>query len=318
MEFTSFHQPSLQSIWDFGEEERDSLGFMELLGSQHHSLLLETLQPQAQPFEKLSSSDLTILQAPPSNATADKYVTSKVESLCSDINPPATPNSSSISSASSEAVDEDKAKREENEEHEQKKSDTNKQLKPKKNSQKRQREARIAFMTKSEVDHLEDGYRWRKYGQKAVKNSPFPRSYYRCTTASCNVKKRVERSFRDPSTVVTTYEGQHTHISPLTSRPISSGGFFFGSSGVASNLGNFGFPMESSTLIYPQFQQLVHYNQQQQQQQELFPCFGGVGEYVTRHADAYGDDERVKKSRGLGKDNGLLQDVVPSHMLKEE
>jgi Tfp pilus tip-associated adhesin PilY1 len=50
-------------------------------------------------------------------------------------------------------------------------------LKAKKTTnQKRQREARIAFMTKSEVDHLEDGYRWRKYGQKAVKNSPFPRS----------------------------------------------------------------------------------------------------------------------------------------------
>lgn len=30
-------------------------------------------------------------------------------------------------------------------------------------------------MTKSEVDHLDDGYRWRKYGQKAVKNSPYPR-----------------------------------------------------------------------------------------------------------------------------------------------
>jgi len=49
-------------------------------------------------------------------------------------------------------------------------------LKAKKTNQKRPREARIAFMTKSEVDHLEDGYRWRKYGQKAVKNSPFPRS----------------------------------------------------------------------------------------------------------------------------------------------
>ena len=41
--------------------------------------------------------------------------------------------------------------------------------------EKRQRLPRFAFMTKSEVDHLEDGYRWRKYGQKAVKNSPYPR-----------------------------------------------------------------------------------------------------------------------------------------------
>lgn len=49
-------------------------------------------------------------------------------------------------------------------------------LKVKKSEKKkREREPRFAFMTKSEVDHLEDGYRWRKYGQKAVKNSPFPR-----------------------------------------------------------------------------------------------------------------------------------------------
>ncbi|KAG0458184.1 hypothetical protein HPP92_022914 [Vanilla planifolia] len=47
--------------------------------------------------------------------------------------------------------------------------------KAKKKGEKRQREPRFAFMTKSEVDHLEDGYRWRKYGQKAVKNSPYPR-----------------------------------------------------------------------------------------------------------------------------------------------
>uniref|UniRef100_A0A0A0KFM3 WRKY domain-containing protein n=1 Tax=Cucumis sativus TaxID=3659 RepID=A0A0A0KFM3_CUCSA len=66
-------------------------------------------------------------------------------------------------------------------------------------------------MTKSEVDHLEDGYRWRKYGQKAVKNSPFPRSYYRCTNSKCTVKKRVERSCEDSSVVITTYEGQHCH-----------------------------------------------------------------------------------------------------------
>ena len=41
--------------------------------------------------------------------------------------------------------------------------------------EKKEREARVAFMTKSEVDQLEDGYRWRKYGQKAVKDSPYPR-----------------------------------------------------------------------------------------------------------------------------------------------
>uniref|UniRef100_J3M9S5 WRKY domain-containing protein n=1 Tax=Oryza brachyantha TaxID=4533 RepID=J3M9S5_ORYBR len=48
--------------------------------------------------------------------------------------------------------------------------------------EKRPRQPRLAFafMTKSEVDHLEDGYRWRKYGQKAVKNSPFPR-YASCS-----------------------------------------------------------------------------------------------------------------------------------------
>ncbi|NP_001147623.1 uncharacterized protein LOC100281232 [Zea mays] len=90
--------------------------------------------------------------------------------------------------------------------------------KSKKKAEKRQRQPRVAFLTKSEVDHLEDGYRWRKYGQKAVKNSPYPRSYYRCTTPKCGVKKRVERSYQDPSTVITTYEGQHTHHSPASLR----------------------------------------------------------------------------------------------------
>ncbi|KAE9593767.1 putative transcription factor WRKY family [Lupinus albus] len=89
----------------------------------------------------------------------------------------------------------------------------------KKTNQKKKREPRFAFITKSEFDHLEDGYRWRKYGQKAVKNNSYPRSYYRCTNASCNVKKHVERSFNDSSIVVTTYEGKHTHFpSPVIAR----------------------------------------------------------------------------------------------------
>ncbi|KAH7686530.1 WRKY domain-containing protein [Dioscorea alata] len=73
---------------------------------------------------------------------------------------------------------------------------------------------RIGFRTKSEVDNLDDGYKWRKYGKKAVKNSPNPRNYYRCSSLGCTVKKRVERDRDDPSFVITTYEGVHNHPSP--------------------------------------------------------------------------------------------------------
>jgi WRKY DNA -binding domain len=34
---------------------------------------------------------------------------------------------------------------------------------------------RFAFQTRSTNDILDDGYRWRKYGQKSVKNSESPR-----------------------------------------------------------------------------------------------------------------------------------------------
>ncbi|KAL7120930.1 hypothetical protein ACP275_02G152100 [Erythranthe tilingii] len=73
------------------------------------------------------------------------------------------------------------------------------------------REPRFCFQTRSEVDVLEDGYKWRKYGQKVVKNSLHPRSYYRCTHSNCRVKKRVERLSEDCRMVITTYEGRHNH-----------------------------------------------------------------------------------------------------------
>lgn len=40
---------------------------------------------------------------------------------------------------------------------------------------KKIKKPRFAFQTKSQVDILDDGYRWRKYGQKAVKNNNYPR-----------------------------------------------------------------------------------------------------------------------------------------------
>ncbi|KAL8102333.1 hypothetical protein AgCh_027001 [Apium graveolens] len=78
----------------------------------------------------------------------------------------------------------------------------------------------------------DDGYKWRKYGQKSIKNSANPRSYYRCTNAHCSAKKQVERSTDDPDTIIITYEGLHLHFtypflklgqpdntSPVTKKP---------------------------------------------------------------------------------------------------
>ncbi|PHU02980.1 putative WRKY transcription factor 24 [Capsicum chinense] len=81
----------------------------------------------------------------------------------------------------------------------------------KKKGEKKIKKPRYAFQTRSQVDILDDGYRWRKYGQKAVKNNKFPRSYYRCTHQGCNVKKQVQRLSKDEGVVVTTYEGMHSH-----------------------------------------------------------------------------------------------------------
>ncbi|CAN4106474.1 unnamed protein product [Withania somnifera] len=74
--------------------------------------------------------------------------------------------------------------------------------------------SRVAFRFRSELEVLDDGFKWRKYGKKMVKNSPNPRNYYKCSSGGCDVKKRVERDNEDSSYVITTYEGIHNHESP--------------------------------------------------------------------------------------------------------
>ncbi|KAK1317232.1 putative WRKY transcription factor 4 [Acorus calamus] len=83
-------------------------------------------------------------------------------------------------------------------------------------SQRAVTEPRIIVQTTSEVDILDDGYRWRKYGQKVVKGNPNPRSYYKCTTVDCKVRKHIERASTDPKAVITTYEGKHNHDVPAS------------------------------------------------------------------------------------------------------
>jgi hypothetical protein len=59
----------------------------------------------------------------------------------------------------------------------------------------------------------EDGYNWRKYGQKDILSAKHPRSYYRCTfrnTQNCWATKQVQRSDEDPTIFDITYRGKHT------------------------------------------------------------------------------------------------------------
>ncbi|KAI7749174.1 hypothetical protein M8C21_028229 [Ambrosia artemisiifolia] len=59
----------------------------------------------------------------------------------------------------------------------------------------------------------EDGYSWRKYGQKEILGSRYPRRYYRCTNQklyNCPAKKQVQRLDNDPYTFDVTYKGDHT------------------------------------------------------------------------------------------------------------
>ncbi|MED6112599.1 WRKY Transcription Factor [Stylosanthes scabra] len=70
---------------------------------------------------------------------------------------------------------------------------------------------RVVFRTRSEIEVMDDGYKWRKYGKKTVKNSPNPRNYYKCSSVGCGVKKRVERDAEDMSYVLTSYDGIHNH-----------------------------------------------------------------------------------------------------------
>lgn len=67
----------------------------------------------------------------------------------------------------------------------------------------------------------DDGYNWRKYGQKHVKGSEFPRSYYKCTFLNCPVKKKVERSLEGLVTEI-IYRGAHNHPKPPSSRRSST------------------------------------------------------------------------------------------------
>ncbi|XP_072966585.1 probable WRKY transcription factor 53 isoform X1 [Typha angustifolia] len=74
---------------------------------------------------------------------------------------------------------------------------------------------------------LDDGYSWRKYGQKHILGAKFPRGYYRCThrnTCGCLATKQVQRTDENPSIFEVTYHGTHTCHQRPKSVPASATG----------------------------------------------------------------------------------------------
>lgn len=79
-------------------------------------------------------------------------------------------------------------------------------------------EASHRYQVPAPVDKpADDGYNWRKYGQKVVKGSDCPRSYYKCTHPSCPVKKKVEHA-EDGQISEIIYKGKHNHQRPPNKR----------------------------------------------------------------------------------------------------
>nr|QIN97401.1 WRKY64 transcription factor [Isatis tinctoria] len=84
-----------------------------------------------------------------------------------------------------------------------------KSKKSKKNQQKR-----VVEQVKEE-NLLSDAWAWRKYGQKPIKGSPYPRSYYRCSSSKgCLARKQVERNPENPEKFTITYTNEHNHELP--------------------------------------------------------------------------------------------------------
>ncbi|XP_019178067.1 PREDICTED: probable WRKY transcription factor 53 [Ipomoea nil] len=63
----------------------------------------------------------------------------------------------------------------------------------------------------------DDGYNWRKYGQKKIMGAQFPKGYYRCShlySRGCLAKKEIQKSDDDPTVFNVRYRGNHTCNNP--------------------------------------------------------------------------------------------------------
>ncbi|KAL0359673.1 UNVERIFIED_CONTAM: putative WRKY transcription factor 30 [Sesamum angustifolium] len=86
-------------------------------------------------------------------------------------------------------------------------------LHQKRGSHKRKSSARFAETVRTSEKLDDDGYSWRKYGQKVILGAKYPRIYFRCQykhSQGCIATKQVQRSDVDPLIYDITYMGKHS------------------------------------------------------------------------------------------------------------
>uniref|UniRef100_A0A7N0U698 WRKY domain-containing protein n=1 Tax=Kalanchoe fedtschenkoi TaxID=63787 RepID=A0A7N0U698_KALFE len=68
---------------------------------------------------------------------------------------------------------------------------------------------------------IEDVWAWKKNGQNFTKDSPYLRSYFKCSTSDeCFARKVVQQTSEVPEKFIVTYTGLHVHPPPNTENPI--------------------------------------------------------------------------------------------------
>ncbi|KAK9067770.1 hypothetical protein SSX86_011881 [Deinandra increscens subsp. villosa] len=90
-------------------------------------------------------------------------------------------------------------------------SETKTHVKTKRGCYKRRKNSLTTTKVTSTL--IDDGYAWRKYGQKTILNSKHQRNYYRCSHKNekgCQATKQVQKTNEEPSKYMITYNGFHT------------------------------------------------------------------------------------------------------------
>ncbi|KAD3641368.1 hypothetical protein R6Q59_003942 [Mikania micrantha] len=151
-------------------------------------------------------------------STMEPVVTDELDQLYKPFYPDPPANASDIHIIHQNYLDPDKEIQQfQDQEQEIKKfsgsSSNTSQLAPKLKKRKNQQKRVVVQVTAAGLSS--DPWAWRKYGQKPIKGSIYPRSYYRCSSSkACLARRQVEQSCTDSSIYILTYTADHNHPQP--------------------------------------------------------------------------------------------------------